>query len=563
MRGHPDIADDWFVGFHEGLKAKFWRAASEPWADDEAAAIAALLDLPAGGRVLDAPCGAGRIAVRLAERGLDVTGVDISAPELEIARAAAAERGVEVRFERGDVRELPEEEFDALVCWGNSFGYMPHAATLDHLSACRRALREGGRLVLDTSTTAEAVLPGLRDEMDYDLGEVRMLARQVYDAPRSRIVTEMEFTAPGREPERSAVVHHVYTVAELVRMLEQSGFSVDELLGDPVSGERFELGSRASGGRWQGRLTRSGSGIATFRDGLGGGRRLATVSTDTLSPTAPDPTLDALQQFLDGIATTPLLTADEEIELAKRIERGDLDAKDHMTRANLRLVVSIAKRYRNQGLPFLDLIQEGTVGLIRAVEKFDHRKGFKFSTYATWWIRQAISRAIADKARTIRIPIHIDNVLKKLDSAQRKLEANGDRDATIEEIAELAGVDPEEADVIMRAAQQLVSLDKPVGDDGDAALFGDLIPDDSTASPFDEAVESMRDERLYGVLEHLPYRERRILELRYGLNGEPAQTLDKVAKLFKLTRERTRQIEEAALRKLATLSDAQALRDAA
>jgi RNA polymerase primary sigma factor len=287
------------------------------------------------------------------------------------------------------------------------------------------------------------------------------------------------------------------------------------------------------------------------------------VSTDTLSPTAPDPTLDALQQFLDGIATTALLTADEEIVLAKRIERGDLDAKDHMTRANLRLVVSIAKRYRNQGLPFLDLIQEGTVGLIRAVEKFDHRKGFKFSTYATWWIRQAISRAIADKARTIRIPIHIDNVLKKLDSAQRKLEADGDREVSIEEIAELAGVDPVEADVIMRAAQQLVSLDKPVGEDGDAALFGDLIPDESTASPFDEALESMRDERLYGVLEHLPYRERRVLELRYGLNGEPAQTLDKVAKLFKLTRERTRQIEEAALRKLATLSDAQALRDAA
>ena len=237
------VADDWFVGFHEGLKAKFWRAASEPWADDEAAAVAALLDLPAGGRVLDAPCGAGRIALRLAEGGLDVTGVDISAPELEIARAAAAERGVEVRFEQGDVRELPEEEFEALVCWGNSFGYMPHAATLDHLSACRRALKEGGRLVLDTSTAAEAVLPGLRDEMDYDLGDVRMRARQIYDARRSRIVTEMEFTAPGCEPERSAVVHHVYTVAELVRMLVESGFSVDELLGDPASGERFELGS--------------------------------------------------------------------------------------------------------------------------------------------------------------------------------------------------------------------------------------------------------------------------------------------------------------------------------
>jgi RNA polymerase primary sigma factor len=290
---------------------------------------------------------------------------------------------------------------------------------------------------------------------------------------------------------------------------------------------------------------------------------LVAVSTEALQHTAADPSFDSLQQFLDGIAMTPLLTAEEEIELAKRIERGDLEAKDHMTRANLRLVVSIAKRYRNQGLPFLDLIQEGTVGLIRAVEKFDHRKGFKFSTYATWWIRQAISRGIADKARTIRIPIHIDNVLKKLDTAQRKLESNGDRDASVEEIAELAGVDPLEADLIMRAAQQLVSLDKPVGEDGDAALFGDLIPDESTASPYDEAVERMRDERLYSVLENLPYRDRRILELRYGLGGESAQTLDKVARLFKLTRERTRQIEEAALRKLATLSEAQALRDAA
>ena len=287
------------------------------------------------------------------------------------------------------------------------------------------------------------------------------------------------------------------------------------------------------------------------------------MSTDTLTQPAPDPTLDSLQQFLDGIAKTPLLTADEEISLAKRIERGDLVAKDHMTRANLRLVVSIAKRYRNQGLPFLDLIQEGTIGLVRAVEKFDYRKGYKFSTYATWWIRQAISRAIADKGRTIRIPIHIDNILKKLDSAQRKLEANGDRDATIEEIAELAGVDPVEADVIMRAAQQLVSLDKPVGDDGDAAQFGDLIPDESTPSPYEAAAESLMRQRLTEVLEHLSYRDRRIVELRYGIGGEQPQTLDQVAKLFGLTRERTRQIEDAALRKLSTLAEAQGLRDAA
>jgi RNA polymerase primary sigma factor len=291
---------------------------------------------------------------------------------------------------------------------------------------------------------------------------------------------------------------------------------------------------------------------------------LAAVSTDTLAPqSAADPTLDGLQQFLDGIAETPLLTADEEISLAKRIERGDLDAKDHMTRANLRLVVSIAKRYRNQGLPFLDLIQEGTIGLVRAVEKFDHRKGFKFSTYATWWIRQAISRAIADKGRTIRIPIHIDNVLKKLDGAQRKLESQGDRDPTIEEIAALAGVDADEADVIMRASQQLVSLDKPVGDDADAAQFGDLIPDESTPSPYDMAAEALMRQRLHEVLEHLSYRDRRIVELRFGLDGEQPRTLDQVSKLFGLTRERTRQIEEAALRKLSTLAEAQALRDAA
>src|SRR6187551_1565974 len=155
------------------------------------------------------------------------------------------------------------------------------------------------------------------------------------------------------------------------------------------------------------------------------------MSTETLTQPAPDPTLDSLQQFLDGIAKTPLLTADGEIALAKRIERGDLVAKDHMTRANLRLVVSIAKRYRNQGLDFMELIQEGSIGLVRAVEKFDYRKGFKFSTYATWWIRQAISRAIADKSRTIRIPIHINQTLQKLDGAQRRLESVGDSDPSI------------------------------------------------------------------------------------------------------------------------------------
>jgi RNA polymerase primary sigma factor len=288
------------------------------------------------------------------------------------------------------------------------------------------------------------------------------------------------------------------------------------------------------------------------------------MSIDTATLTAADPTLDPLQLFLDGIAKTPLLTADGEIDLAKRIERGDLDAKDHMVQANLRLVVSIAKRYRNQGLDFLELIQEGSIGLVRAVEKFDHRKGFKFSTYATWWIRQAISRAIADKSRTVRIPIHINGILQKLDQAERKLQAqNGSMEPSLEEIAELAGVDFEEAEFLRRASQAPASLDKPIGGDDDAAELGHLIPDEDAESPFDSTAEHMRREHLKDALENLSYRERRVLELRWGLFGEQPRTLDEVGRIFNLTRERTRQIEETAVRKLGTLAEMQGLREVA
>jgi len=283
--------------------------------------------------------------------------------------------------------------------------------------------------------------------------------------------------------------------------------------------------------------------------------------------TAPDPTVDSLQLFLDGIARTRLLTAAEEMELAKRIERGDLDAKERMTEANLRLVVSIAKRYRNQGLDFMELIQEGSIGLVRAVEKFDYRRGFKFSTYATWWIRQAISRALADKSRTIRIPIHINQVLQKLDGAQRKLEAVGDRDPTVEEIAAASGVDidPEEAELIMSASRAPVSLDKPVGGSGedDAAELGHLISDESAVSPFEAASAALDRSQLARALENLSYRERRVVELRYGLFGEQPRTLDDVGRMFGLTRERARQIEEHAVRKLGSLAEAQGLRDVA
>jgi RNA polymerase primary sigma factor len=283
--------------------------------------------------------------------------------------------------------------------------------------------------------------------------------------------------------------------------------------------------------------------------------------------TAPDPTLDSLQLFLDGIAKTPLLTAAEEVVLAKRVERGDLDAKEHMVQANLRLVVSIAKRYRNQGLDFMELIQEGSIGLVRAVEKFDYRKGFKFSTYATWWIRQAISRAIADKSRTIRIPIHINQTLQKLDGAQRRLQSVGEGNPTIEEITEAANVDidTDEAEFLMRASRAPVSLDKPVGGgaEDDAAELGHLIPDDRAESPFDVAAESMTRSRLADALENLSYRERRVVELRHGLFGEHPRTLDEVGRIFGLTRERTRQLEEHALRKLASLAEARGLREVA
>ena len=286
--------------------------------------------------------------------------------------------------------------------------------------------------------------------------------------------------------------------------------------------------------------------------------------SDTATLTAADPTLDPLQLFLDGIAKTPLLTAGEEVDLAKRIERGDLDAKDHMVQANLRLVVSIAKRYRNQGLDFLELIQEGSIGLVRAVEKFDHRRGFKFSTYATWWIRQAISRAIADKSRTVRIPIHINGILQKLDQAERKLQAqNGSQEPSLEEIAEFAGVDFDEAEFLRRASQAPASLDKPIGGDDDSAELGHLIHDEDAESPFDSTAERMRREHLRDAIENLSYRERRVLELRWGLFGEQPRTLDEVGRIFNLTRERTRQIEENAVRKLGTLAEMQGLRDVA
>ena len=276
----------------------------------------------------------------------------------------------------------------------------------------------------------------------------------------------------------------------------------------------------------------------------------------------PDMTTDSLQLFLKDIGKVRLLTAQEEVELAQRIERGDLDAKQKMVESNLRLVVSIAKNYRNQGLPFLDLIQEGTLGLVRAAEKFDYRKGFKFSTYATWWIRQAIARALADKARTIRIPVHVVEKLNKIGRAERKLVTELGREPTPEEIAEVTGIDPEEVDQIKRSAQAPVSLEKPVGDEEESE-FGQFIADEKAESPFERAADRLTKEALKEALENLSYRERRVLELRYGLGGEHPRTLDEVGRTFNVTRERIRQIENQSLKKLQSLAEAQKLRDVA
>jgi RNA polymerase primary sigma factor len=274
-----------------------------------------------------------------------------------------------------------------------------------------------------------------------------------------------------------------------------------------------------------------------------------------------DPSLDSLRLYLRSIGRVPLLTAEEEVSLAKRIERGDIAAKQHMVEANLRLVVSIAKGYVGRGLTFLDLIQEGSLGLIRAVEKFDHRRGYKFSTYATWWIRQAVSRALADKARTIRIPVHMVERLNKLISAERMLIQQLGREPTTEEIAGELECEVREVRDVMRLAQQPISLEKPMGEEDDSAL-ADFVEDVTAESPFEIASEALRRENITRVLAQLPRREREVLELRYGIIGGRARTLEEVGRAFNITRERVRQIENRTLKKLQTLPEAQQLREA-
>lgn len=272
---------------------------------------------------------------------------------------------------------------------------------------------------------------------------------------------------------------------------------------------------------------------------------------------------DSVRLYLREIGKIPLLSADEELELAQRVKEGDIKAKDKMAEANMRLVVSIAKRYSGRGLDFLDLIQEGNTGLLRAVEKFDPDKGFKFSTYATWWIRQAITRAIADQARVIRIPVHMVETINKLLRTQRRMTQELNREPTIEELSKELDMEPEKIEYVMKIKQDIHSLDAGVGRDGDEedSVLGDFIEDEDSATPEESASSQLLKEQVQGILSSLSDREQKIVRMRFGLDNGKSHTLEEVGQEFAVTRERIRQIEAKALAKLRKHKDAKKLHE--
>ena len=342
-------------------------------------------------------------------------------------------------------------------------------------------------------------------------------------------------------------------VRSLVALGREQGFvTVDQVA---AALEEVELGVDGIRGLHT-QLTDAGVEV-TGEGGDGEGEESRAEASPDLSV---EPGVDSLRLYLHAIGRVSLLSADQEIALAKRIERGDIDAKRQMVEANLRLVVSIAKGYTSRGLSFLDLIQEGSLGLIRAVEKFDYRRGYKFSTYATWWIRQAVTRAIADKSRTIRVPVHVNERLSRVRSAERNLVQNLGREPEPHEIAAELDMEVSEVRDLMSIGTAPVSLEAPLGEDGDGRV-ADLVPDESTESPFEHATDSLQREGLERALRLLTERERKVIQLRYGLLGADPLTLEQIGRDFGITRERVRQIESNSLRKLKRLPQAQSLRE--
>ncbi len=299
-------------------------------------------------------------------------------------------------------------------------------------------------------------------------------------------------------------------------------------------------------------------GVTAYKESKGEGSSTGSGKKQELDLTV-EPSLDSLRLYLRSIGSVDLLTAAQEVDLAKRIERGDMGAKRHMVEANLRLVVSIAKSYLGRGLSFLDLIQEGSLGLIRAVEKFDYRRGYKFSTYATWWIRQAVTRALADKSRTIRIPVHMVEKLNRVVHVERNLVQRLGREPEPHEIGAELGWSGQDVREVLRVSQMPVSLEKPIGDEHDSEL-GDFVADDQSESPFEMASDNLQREDVKRALAALPRRDREVLELRYGLNGRLPMTLEEVGDAFGVTRERIRQIENNTLKRLKAMPESQCLR---
>ncbi|MGE4426790.1 MAG: RNA polymerase sigma factor RpoD [Solirubrobacteraceae bacterium] len=350
------------------------------------------------------------------------------------------------------------------------------------------------------------------------------------------------------------------TVAHIAEALEEVDVTKEQLRGLHAHLEEHGVDVIDGGGDATDRTAREAerleqSGTRKERQESGSGKARPQIDLTV------EPSLDSLRMYLRSIGRVALLTADQEVELAKRIERGDVEAKRAMIEANLRLVVSIAKAYLGRGLSFLDLIQEGSLGLIRAVEKFDYRRGYKFSTYATWWIRQAVTRAIADKGRTIRIPVHMVEKLNKVVHVERQLVQTLGRQPTPEEIAYEVEMEVRDVRDILRISQQPISLEKPVGEDEESSL-GDFVEDKDAESPFEQTSEQLRKEHVRRALSTLPKREREVIEMRFGLSGDQPCTLEEVGRAFDVTRERIRQIESHTLKKLESLPEAQRLRDA-